>query len=277
MDTTLFARPKIDCHCHLFDPEAFPYRPDTFYRPAGPEIATAKYLTDVMDTYGVTHALLVGPNSGYDTDNRCMLDAVRRDGARFKGIAVVTNDASRLQLQDLKAQGMVGVALNVALLGMPFYEDADGLCERAADLDLFVQVQVKGDQMLALAPRLLGSGARILVDHHGRPDVARGLMSPGFQALLGMAESGRCNVKLSGFDKFSGDAYPFPNARPFTEALIAAFGPQHCMWASDWPHVRAVQRLDYGPLLRLFANCVSSESMRRAILFETPKRLFGFQ
>lgn len=92
-----------------------------------------------------------------------------------------------------------------------------------------------------------------------------------------MAKSGGCNVKLSGFDKFSGGAYPFPTARPFTEALIAAFGPQHCVWASEGPHVRAVRRLDHGPLLRLFAGCVSSESVRHAILFETPKRLFGFQ
>jgi len=205
-----------------------------------------------------------------------MLDAIRRGAGRFKGIAVVTNDASISQLQDLQGQGVVGIALNMALLEMSFYADADALCERAAALGLFVQVQVKGDQMVALAPRLLGSGARILIDHHGRPDVARGLANPGFQALLGMAESGRCNVKLSGFDKFAGDPYPFSNALPFTEALVSTFGPAHCMWASDWPHVRAIQRLDYGALLRLFESSVPSEEARRAILFETPKRLFGF-
>jgi predicted TIM-barrel fold metal-dependent hydrolase len=143
-------------------------------------------------------------------------------------------------------------------------------------LDLFVQVQVKDDQMAELTPRLLGCGARILVDHHGRPDVSRGLSSPGFQALLGMADSGRCSVKLSGFDKFSRQPFPFADTRPFTDALLQAFGPSHCLWASDWPHVRAVRRLDYGPLLRLFERSVASPEARHAILWETPKRLFGF-
>ena len=60
----LYDRPKIDCHCHVFDPDAFPYAPDTPYAPAGGEIATADYFGAVMDAYGVRHALLVGPNSG---------------------------------------------------------------------------------------------------------------------------------------------------------------------------------------------------------------------
>jgi predicted TIM-barrel fold metal-dependent hydrolase len=118
MDDGIFSAPKIDCHCHLFDPETFPYVPDVLYRPAGGEIATADYFTEVLDAYGVPHALLVGPNSGYGTDNRCMLDAIRRRGDRFKGIAVVDNDAPVSQLQELQAQGIVGIAFNWALLGL---------------------------------------------------------------------------------------------------------------------------------------------------------------
>jgi predicted TIM-barrel fold metal-dependent hydrolase len=276
MDALLFTAPKIDCHCHLFDPAAFPYAPGVFYEPAGGEIATAAYFKEVMDAYGVRHALLVGPNSGYGEDNRCMLDAIRHGRGRFKGIAVVGNNASKAQLQDLQAQGVVGVAFNMALLGLDHYAGADALWERLAGLGLCAQIQVEGDQMAALAPRLIGSGAQIVVDHHGRPDVARGLSAPGFQALLGMAGSGRCAVKLSGYDKFSREALPCDDARPFTRALLDAFGPANCLWGSDWPHVRATRRLDYGTLLATFARSVPAPADRQAILFDTPARLFGF-
>lgn len=276
MDASLFSTPKIDCHCHLFDPVSFPYAPGVFYEPAGGEIATAAYFRQVMDAYGVRHALLVGPNSGYGSDNRCMLDAIRHGEGRFKGIAVAGNDASTAQLQDLQAQGVVGIAFNMALLGVDHYADADALWARMAALGLCVQVQVEGGQMAALAPRLMGCGAQIVVDHHGRPDVAGGLSGPGFQALLGMAASGRCAVKLSGYDKFSREAPPCADAQPFTQALLAAFGPANCVWGSDWPHVRATRRLDYGVLLGMLARSVPSEAGRRAILHDTPARLFGF-
>ncbi|KAF1018030.1 MAG: 4-sulfomuconolactone hydrolase [Paracidovorax wautersii] len=231
----LFSPPKIDCHCHIFDPDAFPYQADTPYRPAGAEIATARYFTALHQAYGVGHALLVGPNSGYGTDNRCMLDAIAQGQGRYKGIAVLPNPTSTAELRQLQTQGIVGVAFNFALQGLGAYADADPLFKRLADLDMFVQVQVQNDQMAALAPRLVASGARVLVDHHGRPDVNAGLNAPGFQALLRLADSGRCFVKLSGHDKFTQRPYPFEDAAPYTQALLNAFGPAHCLWGSDWP------------------------------------------
>lgn len=150
----------IDCHVHIFDPARFPYAPDTWYTPAGSETGTAAQLIQVMDAHGVRHALLVGPNSGYGLDNRCMLDAIRHSGGRFKGVAVVRVDASRAELQDLQAQGVVGVTMNVALLGVDFYRNTAPLLARLRDLGLWAQVQVRGDQLVDLKPMLVGAAAR---------------------------------------------------------------------------------------------------------------------
>jgi hypothetical protein len=46
--------------------------------------------------------LIIGPNSGYNTDNRCLLDFLERGNGRFKGVAVVDNDISRVDLQRLR-------------------------------------------------------------------------------------------------------------------------------------------------------------------------------
>jgi predicted TIM-barrel fold metal-dependent hydrolase len=277
VDFSIYAQPKVDCHCHVLDPSGFAYAPDVLYRPAGQETGSADYFSHVLAVYGVQHALLVGPNSGYGTDNRCLLDAIARGQGRFKGIVVVRNDASTDELQVLKAQGIVGVAFNYSLHGLDYYADTGPLMQRLADLGMFVQVQVEQVQLKALTPVLLACGANILVDHCGRPTVAEGVNGEGFAALLRLAESRRTTVKLSGFAKFSQTDFPFIDTLPFAHALLAAFGPTHCIWASDWPFLKAPYRLDYGPLLQLFAHAVPDVAMRHEILWRTPQRLFGFE
>lgn len=277
LDASIYTTPKVDSHCHILDPQGFAYGPDVAYRPAGQETGSADYFEHVLGAYGVQHALLVGPNSGYSLDNRCMLDAIARGKGRFKGIAVVANDTSTDQLQALKAQGVIGVAFNVALLGLDFYRNLGPLLQRLADLDMFGQAQVDGDQMAHFGPMLLDSGAQILIDHCGRPNVTQGLSGAGFAAVLSLGQSGRASVKLSGFSKFSAEAFPFADTQAYVTELLAAFGPDHCVWASDWPFLKAPFRLDYGPLLQLFAKAVPKTEDRQKILWDTPQRLFGFK
>lgn len=268
--------PAIDCHVHVFDPLRFPYASDAWYLPSPAETGTPALLAQVLDAHCVHHALLVGPNSGYGLDNRCLLDTLARGAGRYKGIAVVPNDASLTELQDLQAAGVVGVAFNAALLGTDFYADTGPLLQRLRDLGMWAQVQVEGDQLLALHPLLLDSGTQVLFDHCGRPHAAAGLGQAGFQALLGWASTGRAGVKLSGCAKFSAQAYPYADARPYVDALIEAFTPQALVWASDWPFLRAPARMDYGPLQALAADWLPDEAARRAVLWDTPHRLFGF-
>lgn len=273
---SVFDEPKVDAHCHVLDPARFPYAADVAYRPAGQEIGTLVQYQSVMDAYGVRHALLVGPNSGYGTDNRCLLDAITRGQGRFKGIAVVPNDASRSELERLKAAGVVGVAFNATVHGVDHYAATAGLLRMLADLDLFIQIQVEHDQLVPLAPMLEQSGARILIDHCGRPTPGAGLEQPGFQALLALARTRRAAVKLSGYQKFSAEPPPYGDAQPFVHALIDAFTLDACMWASDWPFLKATERLDVGPLLRAVERLLPDPADRRRLLWDTPCRLFGF-
>ncbi|BCQ26883.1 amidohydrolase family protein [Caballeronia sp. NK8] len=273
---TLFEEDKIDCHCHVFDPARFPYRDDTPYRPAQQEIGTAAQLVRVMDAYGVRHALLVGPTSGYRTDNRCLLDALETCAGRFRGIAVVDNDIARSELAALHRAGVAGVAFNPAMEGLDAVLEAGALFASLADLGMVAQVQVAGDQMAALEPWLARQAATLVIDHGGRPDIGAGIAQPGFQALLRLADSGRASVKLSGWQKYAREAHPYEDAWPYAHALLSAFGPQNCVWGSDWPFLRAPERLDYGPLLTLFEKIVPDAQTRRQIQWETPRRLFGF-
>lgn len=268
--------PAIDCHVHVLDPLRFPYASDAWYLPSPAETGTPALLAQVLNAHHVRHPLLVGPNSGYGLDNRCLLDTLAQGAGRYKGIAVVPNNASLTELQDLKAAGVVGVAFNAALLGTAFYADTAPLLQRLRDLDMWAQVQVESDQLLDLNPLLLDSGTKVLFDHCGRPNAAAGLDQAGFQAMLGWASTARACVKLSGCAKFATQPYPYADARLYVDALIDAFTPQALVWASDWPFLRAPARIDYGPLQALARDWLPDATDRRAVLWDTPRRLFGF-
>jgi predicted TIM-barrel fold metal-dependent hydrolase len=188
----------------------------------------------------------------------------------------VANDVGHAELERLQAAGVVGVAFNATVHGVDHYAGTAGLLRMLAERGLFVQIQVEGDQLVPLAPLLLASGARILVDHCGRPTPSAGLSQPGFATLLALAKSGRASVKLSGLQKFSTQAFPYRDAEPFVRALVDAFTLDACLWASDWPYLKAPQRLDYGPLLKLVEAWFPDAAERRRLLWETPRRLFGF-
>lgn len=273
---SIYDEPKIDCHNHLFDPARFAYRADTIYAPSGQEVAPLEQFSRVMDAYGVQHALLVGPSSGYRTDNRCLLHALAQGDGRFKGIAVVEHDISLDELAALKEQGVVGIAFNPALEGLAIMNSAAGLFGRLAELELFAQIQVQGNQLVELQGLIESTAPRLLIDHCGRPEVGAGVGQPGFQALLGLAASGRACVKISGMQKFAAHDYLQEQAGAYVHELLLAFGPDACVWGSDWPFIREQSRIDYGPLLKLAEQLMPDAGVRRKVMWDTPRRLFGF-
>ena len=273
---SIFEEPKIDCHVHVLDPAHFPYRADTHYAPTGQEIGTPAQLAQVMDAYGTRHALLVGPNSGYGLDNACMLDTIARDAGRYKGIAVVANDATLDELQALKRGDVVGVAWNVTHYGVDHYRDAEPLLQKLTALDMLIDIQVEHDQLVQMMPMLADSGVRILIDHCGRPTVDAGLGQKGFRALLELGTTRRAFIKISGFVKFSHKPAMYDDTWPFVTALVEAFSLDRCLWASDWPYLRSPVRVDYGVLLQLALTLFPDGADRRKILWDTPRELFGW-
>jgi len=273
---SIFSEPKIDCHAHVLDPARFPYGADVAYKPSGPEVGTPAQLQQVMQTYGVRHALLVQPNSGYGSDNSCLLDTIAHGGDRFKGIAIIDFNASLDDLQALKARGVLGAAFNPTFHGNDYYKDATPLIEKLAQADMILNLQVERDQLLQYMPWIESIPVRVLIDHCGRPTVRDGLKAPAFQALLKLARTGRVGVKLSGYSKFSEQAFPFEDCWPFVYALADAFTLDRCLWASDWPYLRAPQRQDYGPLVELVGRLFPDPVDRHTLLWTTPRRMFGF-
>ena len=271
-----FNEPKIDCHMHILDPARFPYGADNFYKPSGQEIGTLAQYYQVMRTYGVSRALIVQPNSGYGPDNSCLLDAIAQGDGHFKGIAIIDFDASLDELRALKAQGVLGAAFNTTFYGTDYYKKSEDLIRRLAELDMFLQIQSEHDQLSMFVPWIEEIPVRVLIDHCGRPTPREGLGQSGFQSLLRIARTNRVSVKLSGYAKFSQRSYPFEDCWPFVRAIVEACTLERCMWASDWPYLRAPERQDFGPLVELPELLFPDSAERHKLFWNTPRRLFGF-
>ncbi len=69
---------------------------------------------------------------------------------------------------------------------------------------------------------------------------------------------------------------PLTAIRGYVEALLDAFTPDGCLWATDWPFLRAHARLDVGPLLALVHRFVPDAAARHRVLWQTPCRVLGF-
>jgi predicted TIM-barrel fold metal-dependent hydrolase len=273
---SIFREPKIDCHAHVFDPVRFPYDEKIDYKPSGQEIGTPPQLFQIMKTYGVSHAVLVQPNSGYGSDNSCMLDTIARSEGRLKGIAIIDFDADDATLRNLKRRGIIGAAFNPTFHGIDYYRDSAALIARLVEHDMFLQIQYEHDQLSMFVPWIEAMPVRVLIDHCGRPTPREGLGQPGFQALLRLARTGRVSVKLSGYSKFSNLPYPFDDCWPFLRAIVDTFTLRHCLWASDWPFLRAPLRQDYGPLVEFVQLLFPDPADRHTLFIDTPCRLFGF-
>jgi predicted TIM-barrel fold metal-dependent hydrolase len=269
---------SVDCHVHVFDPARFAFADDAPYRPTIAECGTAADLAAVLDSHGIARAVVVTPTAGYGDDNRCMLDALERLGARARGIARVPVSVSLGVLDALARSGVVGIRVDFIALGLaPLADHAfDRLLGALAERDLVLDVQAEGDQWCAIAPALEAARVRVAIDHMGRPRPEAGLHAPGFEAMVRLAASGRAVVKLSGADRFSRTAPPYDDVLPFADAIVAAFGVDHLVWGSDWPFVRSVRRVDYGPTLDFLERIVADDERRRRILCDAAARWFGF-
>src|SRR5262245_32771251 len=78
-----------DCHAHVFGPGSrYPFTPHGLYTPAD---ALPGDFRHMLDALGLTRGVLTQP-SVYGTSNEAMLDAIKLDPKRLRGIAVVPHD-----------------------------------------------------------------------------------------------------------------------------------------------------------------------------------------
>ncbi len=81
-------------------------------------------------------------------------------------------------------------------------------------------------------------GTQFVLDHCGVPDIAGGGLDPWRGSISALAAMPNVVAKLSGVLAYcAAAAADLAAIRPYVEHVIACFGPERCLWGSDWPVV----------------------------------------
>lgn len=277
-----------DCHVHVFGPfDKFPLAATSSY--AAPPAVTSD-LVARMDTAGVTRAVIVQP-SGYGTDNRCTLDAVRSHPDRLRAVAVISGTESDADLERMHAGGVRGIRLNILSGGGPtaasFHDTITTIAGRIRPLGWHIQIYAPLDTIADNARLLSDVPVDIVLDHMGKPNAAAGPGQPGFDTLLGLLRSGKFWVKISGPFRISPDLMGNAAVVKIARALVEA-NPDRAVWGSDWPWLGehsgttgahspiGYRPIDYGALLSLTPDWAGTPTNLRKLLVDNAARLYGF-
>ena len=270
-----FAVPRgaADCHAHVFGERSrYPYSDQRYYTP--PPVFLADYLA-MHDALGIERGVLV-QSAVHGLNNDVILDIIAQYPQRLRGVALIDENFSDAELDRLHAGGVRGFRVNtVAKIGVQM-EAARKLAARVARLGWHIQFLLDVEQLPDL-DRVFGDfPTEVVIDHMGRPDPARGVEAPGFQALIRLLKSGRGWTKLSAPYRSSRENPPYADMTPFAQALIAA-APGRLVWGTDWPHVTLETPMpNDGDLLDALAVWAPDPGVRARILVDNPVALYGF-
>lgn len=265
----------VDTHAHVVSAnlDVYPMVAERSYTP--PPAPEENYLA-MLDACGMTYGVLV-QISVYGTDNRYLLEVLRRHPQRLRGVAVVSPEVSDGELEAMHAAGVRGLRLNVLFGGGIGFAAMETLAQRIKDLGWHLQFLMDVKTLPELMPRMTKLPVPGVIDHMGHTPVAGGIGAPGFAALRHLVRDHGYWVKLSGAYRISEQSPAFADVVPIAQALIDD-APDRVLWGSDWPHVSltADRMPDTGRLCNLIADWAPAEATRRKILVTNPAHLYGF-
>ncbi|MEJ1962044.1 MAG: amidohydrolase family protein [Gammaproteobacteria bacterium] len=263
--------PIVDAHAHIFTND-MPMSSSAWFRPSY-EFTAEQYLA-ALDAHGIHFGVISGI-SIFGLYNDYMLEQLRKH-KRLRGTAIVAPNTDRYVLERMKADGVVGVRLQLTRrkeLPDLANEEYQLLLRRLADLDLHVEVVVEGARWPAVLPKLEASGAKIVIDHFGHPSPDKGANCPGFQAVLRSVEKGRTWVKLSAAYRLTWaeagqstrDPASVALARDVASSLLSNAGPERLVWGSDCPFVGHEEAVTFDDTLNELAEWAPDAGTRRKI------------
>jgi 2-pyrone-4,6-dicarboxylate lactonase len=265
----------VDAHCHVFGPaDVFPYAPERKYTPCD---APKERLFALRDFLGFSRNVIVQATC-HGADNRALVDALKAANGLARGIATVKASVSEAELKALDEAGVRGVRFNFVkrLVDATPRATYVSIAERIARLGWHIVVYFEAHELADLIPFLEALPTTIVVDHMGRPDLAKGVDHPDFRRFVDlMAANPRIWSKVTCPERLSVSGPPnYDDFVPFAGALVQAF-PDRVLWGADWPHPNMTTHMpDDGDLTNMIPRIAPTPDERQALLVDNPMRLY---
>lgn len=267
----------VDAHCHVFGPGAqFPYAPERKYTPCD---AGKDELFRLRDFLGFSRNVIVQATC-HGKDNRAMVDACRAAGDLARGVASVRKDVTREELRTMHEAGVRGVRFNFVrrLVDATPQEVFRGIAGKIQEFGWSIVVYFEAQDLEELTPFLRRLPGIVVVDHMGRPDVAKGVDHPDFQRFVDlMADNGNIWTKLTCPERLSLAGPPYADVVPFANSIMEHF-PDRVLWGTDWPHPNLKSHMpDDGALVDFIPQIAKTATEQRKLLVDNPMRLYWAQ
>ncbi|KAA0684502.1 amidohydrolase family protein [Azospirillum brasilense] len=265
----------VDAHCHVFGPaDRFPYAPERKYTPCD---APKEKLFALRDDLGFARNVIVQATC-HGKDNRALVDALRASNGLARGVASVGPSITEGELAELHEAGVRGVRFNFVkrLVDATPKEVFLGIADKIARFGWHIVVYFEAPDLDDLTPFLRELPTTIVVDHMGRPDIAKGVDHPQFQKFVAlMAENPKVWSKVSCPERLSVQGPPaYDDVVPFARLLVDRF-TDRVLWGTDWPHPNMTSHMpDDGHLVDVIPRIATDEAKRTALLVDNPMRLY---
>lgn len=264
----------VDSHCHVFGPAAkFPYSPARKYTPCD---ASKEQLFALRDHLGFSRNVIVQA-SCHSTDNRALVDALETAGELARGIAFVDETVTDEELQAMDKAGVRGVRFNFVkrLVDTVPTEKLKAIAEKIRPLGWHVVVYFEAQDIDDVTPFLEELNMTVVIDHMGRPDVAKGVDSQEFGKFISLMERNPdiwCKVSCP--ERLTQTPPDYSDVVPFAKTLVDLF-PNRVLWGTDWPHPNMKSHTpDDGHLVDVIPQIAITMEQQQALLVTNPMKLY---
>ncbi|WP_110685003.1 amidohydrolase family protein [Salinicola aestuarinus] len=260
----------VDSHAHIFE-QTLAFANDRRYAPNYD--ATVDTYLGHLDRGGLSHGMLVQP-SFLGTDNRYLLEALRRHPERLRGTAVLDPSIEPEYLDDLAQAGIVSVRLNLVGRELEDYATPrwQSFFADMARRGWSVEIQRRLDDLEHILPPILETGVSVVIDHFGLPSGEIDPVNLAHGTFLSRLAFDDIWIKLSA--TYRSRSTP-AQARASIERLKDAYGHgDSLIWGSDWPHTRFEHETTFEAQFALLATLLPDTTERQRVLVDNPARLF---
>jgi len=271
----------VDTHAHIYSEDEIHYpKIENPLRPPEGK-GTIEHLKQEADLNGVTKVVVVQTSTAYRWDNKLTADTVKANRDWTTGVCTLNPEDTASP--DLLAHyadeyGIRGLRVFPTAGQKPALGHKGHLrfWERAAEKGVVICALINPDFCDALAVLLERfPQVAVVLDHCANLRASDAPDSENLRRVLAMAKYPNLYAKVSMVVTGSDEEYPCRDMHGVARKIIDVFGPERCIWGSDFPCELWIPKVTYAQHLKIFTEEMGlSENDKRAVLGETAMRLW---
>jgi predicted TIM-barrel fold metal-dependent hydrolase len=272
----------VDTHAHIYheDEARYPICDAPYRPPAG--AGTLAHMNAERAANGVDRVVWVHTFTMYRWDNSLVADTVLQTRAWATGVCALNPDdpGSPALLERLcRDFGMRGLRVFPVATqdgGRSFERPGHWrLWEKCGELGMVVCALIHAQEIPTLRRYLERFPSQAVVLDHCANLAAADHDGPNLQAVLDLAAYPNLYAKVTNVVTGSAEPWPCRDMHTMTRRIIETYGPNRCIWGSDFPCELWIPKTDLAGHIRLFTSELGLEpSALAAVMGSTALRLW---